>query len=134
MTNDEWTFDPESAPEHDHTSLEWAMWTFVDRTGARNLSPAQVRARLRTHQRTVDGRVYQRPLAAAAEYITRPDQMVERIRNDLSEKYVDPLKVAAEWKALQAQLDTEIPAPAGTGDSAGGDGTFTGDLTFRGWG
>ena len=131
MTNPEFAFDPETPPEYSLTSLEWAMWTFVDRTGARSLGPAQVRARLRTHQRTVDGVIYHRPLAAAAEYVTRPDQMIERGRNDLTDKFIDPFKVAAEWKALQMQLDTEIPAPAMDGKA--GTGVFTGELDFRGF-
>lgn len=129
MTN----FDPEHPPAQDLTSLEWAAWTFYDRTGAKNLTPAQVQARLVTHQRVVDGKVYHRPFAAAAEYVTRPDQMVERGRNELTDKYIDPFKVAAEWKAIQAQQDLLIPAPA-SADPSGGTGEFTGDLDFRGWG
>lgn len=130
MTN----FDPEHPPLQDLTSLEWAAWTFCDRTLAKNLTLAQVQARLVTHQRVVDGTVYYRPFAAAAEYVTRPDQMIERNRNELTDKYIDPFKVAAEWKALQAQLDLLIPASASAEQSGSGTGEFTGDLDFRGWG
>lgn len=124
-------FDPDTAPAQDLTSLAWARWVFVDRTGASNLSEAQIDSRLRLHVRLVDGVTYWRPLAAAADYVTRPDQMVKRGRNDLTDEYIDPFKVAAGWRDTQAQLDTQIPAPAaGSGDT----GEFTGDLDFRGWG
>lgn len=132
MPEVDFVFDAEHPPEFNLTSLVWAMWTFVDRTGASNLTSAQISERLRLHQRKVDGVVYQRPLAAAAEYVTRPDQMVERGRNELTDKYIDPFKVAAEWKALQAQLDHEIPPPAPTGNNPSGE--FEGQLDFKGWG
>lgn len=122
-------FDPETAPAQDLTSLAWAVWTFYDRTGAINLTDSQVAARLGLHVRMVDGVAYYRPLAAAADYITRPDQMIERGRQDLTDKYIDPFKVAAEFKGLQAQLDQQIPVP----DSGPVAGELSGTITFGGW-
>lgn len=124
-------FNADAAPPQDLTSLAWAIWTFQDRTGAVNLTDGQISARLGLHVRVVGGVTYYRPLAAAADYVTRPDQMVERGRNDLNDKYIDPFKVAAELKALQAQLDQQIPAPD---DGSPSTDEFDPTLTFTGWG
>lgn len=123
--------DPANPPEMDLSSLAWAMWTFYEYTGATNLSEAQVTARLAMHSRVVDGVTYHRPLATAAEFITRPDQLTERERNDLRERYVDPLKVAEQWRETQASsLDTRIPVPA---DGTPAEGTLDLDIRWGGW-
>ena len=123
-------FDPEQAPPQDFTSLDWAIWTFRDRTGSISLTDAQVAARLQLHARTVGGVVYHRPLAAAADLLTRPEQLVERDRNDIGEKFVDPLKVAESWRLLQAELDRQIPESVAEGEPTTPDGL---DLSIE-WG
>lgn len=123
-------FDPANPPPQDLTSLAWATWVFYDRTGATNLTEAQVLSRLGLHTRTVGGVVYQRPLAAAADYITSPDRLVERQRNEIGERFVDPLKVAAEWRALQADLDAGIPAVP---DDPGAPGQVDLSIDWGGW-
>lgn len=123
-------FDPANPPAASATSLAWATWVFFDRTGATQLEDAQVTARLAMHARVIDGVTYYRPLAAAAEYVTRPEQMTERSRNELSEKFIDPFKVAAEWRSLQADLDAMLPTPSGTSTSPL---EFDGRLKPSGW-
>lgn len=109
------SYDPNSPPAKDMTSLVWALW--VARTVSGDVSGTWTDSQWGSLlDLTATSRIiatvpttYYRPFEAAARFVVTPEAITRRRVGGIEEEYVSPLELAKQLSDAQADLDEQIP-------------------------
>lgn len=109
------SYDPNSPPVKDMTSLIWALW--VARTVSGDVSGIWTDSQWEMMlDLTATSRIiatvpttYYRPFEAAARFVVTPEAVTRRRVGEIEEQYVSPSDLAQTLSEAQADLDEQIP-------------------------